>query len=376
MSTTTASPTPTPTPTRRPRRRRLDASLIVGIALVGVIIIGAILVATVGRNFFSAGNIRDILTGMSVLGFVAIGQTLVILCASLDLSVPYVVSLSSLVAADLMAGNPANIPIAVLAVLVVAALIGLANGLIVTKLKVNGFIATLGTGLIIKGYLDTNYKGTSGEVPWEFQLIGATGVGPVPVSTLIMLVVALAGAFFLARTRTGNHMFAVGGNEQVARLSGIRTARPLIIAHMLCSITAAFAGLLLASRLGVGSPTVGTQGGYDLLSIAAVVLGGTLLMGGRGSIWGTIGGVAIFAVVDNVMSVMQVNPFLKDVVRGIVIVAAVAVYTARVVERRRPRFTGSGATDAAGGGLAGGGPGAGSADVGTPAAIRTEGEQA
>ena len=99
------------------------------------------------------------------------------------------------------------------------------------------------------------------------------------------------------------------------------------MAHVLCSITAALAGLLLASRLGVGSPTVGIQGGYDLLSIAAVVLGGTLLMGGRGSIWGTIGGVAIFAVVDNVMSVMQVNPFLKDVVRGVVIVAAVAVYS-------------------------------------------------
>ena len=332
----------TATPARRGRRRRLDASLIVGFALVAVIVIGAILVSTVGRNFFSAGNIRDILTGMSVLGFVAIGQTLVILCASLDLSVPYVVSLSSLIAADMMAGNPANIPIAVLTVIVVAAAIGFANGLIVTKLKVNGFIATLGTGLIIKGYLDTNYQGTSGAVPPAFQYIGATGVGPVPISTILMLLVALLGAFFLARTRTGNHMFAVGGNEQVARLSGIRTARPLIVAHMLCSITAALAGLLLASRLGVGSPTVGIQGGYDLLSIAAVVLGGTLLMGGRGSIWGTIGGVAIFAVVDNVMSVMQVNPFLKDVVRGVVIVAAVAVYTSRSLDRRRPRFTSAG----------------------------------
>ena len=336
MTTTTA------TPARRGRRRRLDASLIVGFALVAVIVIGAILVSTVGRNFFSAGNIRDILTGMSVLGFVAIGQTLVILCASLDLSVPYVVSLSSLIAADMMAGNPANIPIAVLTVIVVAAAIGFANGLIVTKLKVNGFIATLGTGLIIKGYLDTNYQGTSGAVPPAFQYIGATGIGPVPISTILMLLVALLGAFFLARTRTGNHMFAVGGNEQVARLSGIRTARPLIVAHMLCSITAALAGLLLASRLGVGSPTVGIQGGYDLLSIAAVVLGGTLLMGGRGSIWGTIGGVAIFAVVDNVMSVMQVNPFLKDVVRGVVIVAAVAVYTSRSLDRRRPRFTSAG----------------------------------
>lgn len=323
---------------RRAPRRRLDSTVIVYLALLGVIVIGAILVATVGRSFFSAGNIRDILTGMSVLGFVAIGQTLVILCGSLDLSVPYVISLSSLLAADLMKGNPANIATGVVVALGVAALIGLVNGLIVTKLKVHGFIATLGMGLIVKGYLDTNYKGTSGIVPWEFQLIGATGVGPIPVSTIIMLVVALLGALFLSRTRVGNHMFAVGGNEQVARLSGIRTANPVILAHVLCSVSAALAGLLLASRLGVGSPTVGIQGGYDLLSIAAVVLGGTLLAGGRGSIWGTIGGVAIFAVLDNVMSVLQVNPFMKDVVRGVVIVAAVAVYTGRQVERRRARF--------------------------------------
>ncbi len=118
----------------------------------------------------------------------------------------------------------------------------------------------------------------------------------------------------------------------------MRTRPPLIAAHVLCSVFAGLAGLLLASRLGVGSPTVGQQGGYALLSIAAVVLGGTLLIGGRGSIWGTIGGVAIFAVVDNVMSVMQVNPFLKDVVRGVVIVAAVAVYSRRAIVRRRARF--------------------------------------
>ncbi|WP_167044420.1 ABC transporter permease [Salinibacterium sp. ZJ454] len=324
---------------RAVRRRRLDPTAIVLIALIGVIVIGAILVSTVGRNFFSPGNIRDILTGMSVLGFVAIGQTLVILCASLDLSVPYVVSLSSLIAAQTMNGSAANIAPAVLLTLLVAALIGLANGLIVTQLKVNGFIATLGTGLIIKGYLDTRYQGTAGSVPAEFQLIGATGIGPVPVSTIIMIVVAVLVALFLSRTRTGNHIFAVGGSVAVSRLSGLHTSQPLIVAHMLCSITAAFAGLLLASRLGVGSPTVGSQGGYDLLSIAAVVLGGTLLLGGRGSVWGTIGGVAIFAVLDNVMSVMQVNPFMKDVVRGVVIVAAVAVYTGRGVERRRARFT-------------------------------------
>ena len=322
----------------RSGRRPLDTTAIVFIALAAVMLIGAILVGTVGRNFLSPGNIRDILTSMSVLGLVAIGQTLVILGASLDLSVPYVVSLSSLLAADMMAGSNAKILPAVVLALGVCAVIGLANGLIVTKLKVHGFMATLGMGLIVKGVLDTQYKGTSGNVPWNFQLIGATGIGPVPLSTLLMLGFAVLIALFLTRTRTGNHLFAVGDNLEVARLSGIRTARPVIVAHMLCSIFAGLAGLLLASRLGVGSPTVGTQGGYDLLSIAAVVLGGTLLMGGRGSIWGTIGGVAIFAVMDNVMSVMQLNPFLKEVVRGVVIVLAVAIYTGRSITRRRARF--------------------------------------
>lgn len=309
------------------------------LALLGVIVVGAVLVSTVGRNFFSQGNIRDILTGMSVLGLVAAGQTLVILTGSLDLSVPYVISLSSLLAAQAMNGEAANIAQGVILALAISALIGLANGFIVTSLRVNGFIATLGVGLIVKGYLDTNYKGSTGSVPSEFQYVGATGIGPVPISTIIMLVLAALIFVLLRRTRTGHHIYAVGGNIDVARLSGIRTSQPIIVAHMVCSVTAGLAGLLLASRLGVGSPTVGSQGGYDLLSIAAVVLGGTILAGGRGSIAGTIGGVAIFAVLDNVMSVMQVNPFLKDVVRGVVIVAAVAVYTGRSLDRRRARVT-------------------------------------
>jgi ribose transport system permease protein len=320
------------------KRFRVDQTVIVLGILVVVIIVGAILVATVGRSFFSPGNIRDILTGMSVLGLVAIGQTLVILGASLDLSVVYVMSLASLIAATTMNGNAANIPWAVTLTLLVCAAIGLANGLIVTVLKVNGFIATLGVGLILQGVLNTNFQGSAGAVPWEFQTIGATGVGPVPVSTIIMIALAVLVWFLLDRTRTGAHLFAVGGDPEIARLSGVRTRPPLIAAHVLCSVFAGLAGLLLASRLGVGSPTVGQQGGYALLSIAAVVLGGTLLLGGRGSIWGTIGGVAIFAVVDNVMSVMQVNPFLKDVVRGVVIVAAVAVYSRRAIVRRRARF--------------------------------------
>ncbi len=327
-------------------RLRREPALIVVLVLIATLIVGAILVSTVGRNFFSPGNIRDILTGMSVLGLVAIGQTLVIIGGSLDLSVTQVISLSSLIAATTMAGSPGNIPLALVLTLGVCALIGLVNGLIVSGLHVHGFIATLGVGLIIQGYLNTAYSGSAGNVPWEFQLIGATGVGPVPVSTIIMIVLAFAVWVYLNRTRSGSHLFAVGGDAEVARLSGVRVKRPLVAAHVLCSIFAGLAGLLLASRLGVGSPTVGDQGGYALQSIAAVVLGGTLLMGGKGSVWGTVGGVAIFAVVDNVMSVMQVSPFIKNVVRGIVIIAAVAVYSRHVVQERRARFANKTQADA------------------------------
>jgi ribose transport system permease protein len=314
-----------------------STTIVYGVLLVAVVA-GAVLTAVNGRNFFSTGNIDNILTTTSILGFIAIGQTLVVLGGSLDLSVPFVVSLSSVVGAGIMAGDPGNIVPAVVVTLALAMAVGLVNGLIVTFLKVHGFIATLGTGLIISGYLASNYKGSHGSAPLDFRLLDATRIGPVPVSTLIMLGCAGLAILMLRRTRLGHHLYAVGGNAEVARLSGLRTSVPVIAAHVICSALSAVAGLLLLARLSVGNPTIGSQGGYDLMSIAAVVLGGTLLAGGKGNITGTLAGVAIFAVIDNVMGVMQVNPFLRDVVRGVVIVVAVAVYARRELDTRPPRF--------------------------------------
>lgn len=329
---------------RLPRRIRVDSSVVVLVVLPLVIVVGAVLVGLSGRSFFSAGNISAVLTGTSVLGFFAIGQTLVVLAGGLDLSVPYVASLSSLLAAGVMAGQVGNIVPGVLAALAMAIGVGVINGVLVSVFRVNAFIATLGVGLMISGYLATNYNGSFGETPFEFRLVGATGIGPVPVSTILMVAFAALVALLLTKTRIGHHVFATGGEPNVARMSGIRNEIPLIVAHMLCSVFAGLAGLLLASRLGVGSPTVGSQGGYDLLSIAAVVLGGTLLSGGRGTILGTLGAVLILAVVSNVMGVLQVNPFIQDAVRGILIVAAVAVYARRTTLRRVPRFGGGTAT--------------------------------
>ncbi len=379
MSTavSTASPsTGSAKPTSGPRRRRLGSTGIVYLALVGILVISAGLVAAQGGNFFSQGNLFYLLSQTSLLGFVAIGQTFVILCKSLDLSVGYVVAWSSLVAATTMAGDPSRIWLGVVAALAVAAGVGLVNGLVISKLRVNSFIATLGVGLIIKGYLDTQYKGPSGEIPKAFQGFGYTRIGPVPISVIVLAVVMVLGVVLLTRTRPGYHMFAVGGNIDVARLSGIRTDRSIILAHVLCSLCAGVAGLLIAARFGTGNALVYTYG-YDLNSIAAVVLGGTLLMGGRGSIMGTIAGVLILASLDTVFNVLDVSPFFKDVLRGAIIIAAVAMYARRQIDpaSSRARFRALAQSVRPGGSRGGQAP-PGSSSTSTPSTSTSSGKEA
>lgn len=313
--------------------RRLGTTGLVYLALLGIVIISTAFVGAQGGNLLSRANLVDMLTRSSLLGFIAIGQTFVILCRSLDLSVGYVVALSSLVAATTMAGDPSRIVLGVAAALAISAVIGLANGVIVGVLRVNPFITTLGVGLIVKGYLDTNYRGPAGEVPSAFQAFGYTRMGFVPISTAVMLALALLAVLYLRRTRAGYHVYAVGGDAEVARLSGVRTTRVIVTAHVLCSVAAGIAGLLIAARFGTGSALV-YGSGYDLESIAAVVLGGTYLLGGRGGVAGTIAGVLILAVLDTSFNVLQVDPFFKDVLRGIIIIVAVAIYARRGSERR------------------------------------------
>ncbi len=326
---------------------RVDATVMVFGAWILVLIVGGILVAADGGNLFSQANTSRMLRGMSLLGFVAIGQTMVVICRSLDLSVGFVVAWSSLVGATAMRGEDDRIVIGIALALGVSALVGLANGLAITVLRVNAFIATLGVGLILKGYLDTTYRGPSGDVPDSFVEFGFTRIWVVPVSTIVMIGVAVVATLVLRKTVLGYQMFAVGGNDEVSRYAGIRTWRTVIVAHVMCSVAAGIAGLLTAARFGQGDPRV-YDDGFDLDSIAAVVLGGTLLLGGRGSVAGTVAGVGTLAALDTVFDALQVDPFFKDVVRGAVIIIAVALYARRQVDRRssRQRFTKSGGTTA------------------------------
>ncbi len=318
-----------------PSKVRNSTAGAIYVALAAVVAIGWLLVVLDGGEFLTRENIVGIQQRSAALGIVAIGQTVAILAGSLDLSVAYLISLASLVAAETMAGRDGNIVPAILAVLAVSAFVGLVNGLVITKLGVHAFVATLGVTLILKGVVDHRYDGPAGSVPESFQQLGYLRLGPVPVSALLWAAVAVAVAFLLRRTRFGHRVYAVGGDIEVARLSGVRTGRTLVAAHVLCSLCAGVAGLLLASRLGAGAPTVGPDGAYDLESIAAVVLGGTALAGGRGGVAGTVGGVLLLAVLDSVFNQLAVNAFAKDVVRGLVIVVAVAVYARRFARDRK-----------------------------------------
>ena len=282
-----------------------------------------------GQIFKNPAIMLNIVVRSVALGIVAVGQTLVIIGASIDLSVAYTISITAVMSSYLMQGNTANVPLAILAVFGIGAVIGLANGLTITKLHVNPFIATLGTSLIIKGIINATFSNYTGSVPQSFEYFGYGTLGPLPVSILILLLIVLAGWFLLARTKFGSHLYGVGGNSEVARLSGVRTDRVLIGAHIICSMTAVLAGLFLVSQMRSGAPWVGPNGVYDLNSIATTVIGGTALTGGKGGVWGTLGGVLIFGVLETVFNQLGVNPYLKTVLQGAIIVLAVASYTMR-----------------------------------------------
>jgi ribose transport system permease protein len=299
--------------------------------LIVIFLVSGILdqVLSDGQIFSNPAIMLNIVVRSVALGIVAVGQTLVIIGASIDLSVAYTISITAVMSSYIMLGKTSNVPMAIASVFGIGAAIGLANGLLVTKLKVNPFIATLGTSLIIKGIINATFSNYTGSVPDSFQFFGYGTIGPIPVSIIIMLLVYLAGWFLLARTKLGAHLYGVGGNSEVARLSGVRTDRVLIGAHILCSMTAVLSGLFLVSQMQSGAPWVGPNGFYDLNSIATTVIGGTALAGGKGGVWGTLAGVLIFGILDTTFNQLGVNPYLKTVLRGAIIVLAVASYTIR-----------------------------------------------
>jgi ribose transport system permease protein len=316
---------------RKPILRRLPA----GAALPAILIAASVLVyvaaavATGQTAQLSTSGVMGLLQRTVALGFVAIGQTLVLLVGSIDLSVANLVSLAAVLASHVMNGSPGMILPGILAAVAAAALVGLANGLLVARFNVSPLIATLGMALILQGLLSTAYDHLQGSAPEVFQVLAYGNIAGISYAVLLFSGVALAVGFMLARSVAGARLYSVGGNRLSARLAGIRTTHVIVATHVAASVAAAIAGLYLASRLGKGTPWVGRDGGYDLDSIAVVVIGGTLLSGGKGGLAGTLAGVVVFSTIDAVFNMLQIDPFLGQMLRGLIVVASVAVYTAR-----------------------------------------------
>ena len=304
------------------------------VAQYGLLVVFALLVAAFSiakpETFFTTQNAQTIAAGKAVVAVLALSAMVPLIVGQFDLSLGFQMGLAQTLCAGLILKQHESALVAVLLTLLVGVLFGLANGLLVVRVKINAFIATLGTALILDGLIQNKWDGPAGGVPTGFSNgIGYTRFGAIPVSIFIFAAVAVLVWFLLRYTRFGYRVYAVGGSEDVSKLSGLRTHRTIIAAHIVCSLAAVTTGIFLAARLKAGTPTVGTDGGYDLESIAAVVLGGTALSGGRGGVIGTVGGVFILAVLDNTFNQLELNAFLKDVVRGIIIIAAVAVYARR-----------------------------------------------
>jgi ribose transport system permease protein len=279
--------------------------------------------------FLSTSNMRSILTAVSYLGIIAVGQTILLVCGEFDLSVGSVAGLSAIVAADAMTRFALPIPLAILLGILVGAAIGLINGLVVVRLKIPAFIQTLGMLFIAHGLTQVITNGA----PIYPLPDGITEFGQAEViaglgwSFIFFAVLALLGDAFLRFTAPGRNCYAVGGNDQVARLVGINVGRYKVSAFILTGALAAAAGIFVMANLGSGSTAIGT--GWELLVIAGVVVGGVSLFGGVGTVIGGVTGILLLQVVQSGLVVVGVSPNWQTVAVGLIMVAAVGIDVAR-----------------------------------------------
>ena len=270
--------------------------------------------------FLSGANLLNVLLAASVTALLAAGQTYVIILAEIDLSVGAILGISSIVTAFTL--QEQSLFVGLLAGWGVGALAGLVNGLLVTKLRMPSFIATLAMMSVLAGLTLQISQGNPVAIRNDtFLAIGQSRLLGVPMPVWIMLAAFALFGFILARTRFGRYVYAAGDNADAARLSGIKVHRIKIMAFVISGLLSSTAGFILAARLGTAQPTAGT--GLELAAIAAVIIGGTSLAGGRGALVGTLIGAMLLGVIDNGLNLLDVSPFLQGVVKGLVILFAV-----------------------------------------------------
>jgi ribose transport system permease protein len=280
--------------------------------------------------FPTAKNVSNILRQVSIVGVVSIGMTIVLLIGGIDLSVTYVMAISACVFANtckalIAAGTPGLWAFPALGILIFGLLIGLLNGVMIVYRNVEPFIITLGMGQTLRGLNYIYTRGApGGTIPPFWRTIGAESLfGVIPYLVIMFILLLVIFSVVLRKTVYGRHLYAIGSNREAAFLSGIKVQRDKIIAFMLCGMTAAIAGIMLAARVRVGEPN--GANGYDMDAIAAVVIGGTAMSGGVGSLAGTVAGVLIMAIMNNFLNIIGADPNLQIVIKGLIVLVAVLI---------------------------------------------------
>jgi len=290
--------------------------------LIGLVVF-IIVLAFVSDNFFTVNNMLNLLRQVSINGLIAFGMTFVILTGGIDLSVGSMLALGSALTAGLLTSGIDPL-LAIFIGLLIGLILGAINGIIITKGKVAPFIATLATMTIFRGatLVYTDGKPITGlSDSFTFEMIGKGYLFGIPFPVIIMLIIFFILIFLLQNTVFGRQVYAIGGNEEASILSGIKVDRIKIWIYSLVGMLSVLAGIIMTSRLNSAQPTAGTS--YELDAIAAVVIGGTSLAGGRGRIAGTLIGVLIIGVIDNGLNLLNVSSFYQQIVKGGVILVAV-----------------------------------------------------
>lgn len=289
-------------------------------SLIGLVLL-CIVITIVTPNFLSVSNITNVFTQVSVNAIIAIGMTFVILTGGIDLSVGSTLAISGAVGASIVKST-GNVFLAIIVAAVIGIAVGLINGLLVSKGKLQAFIVTLATMTIFRGATLVFTDGTPiSKLPEAFVKIGNGKLGFMPIPVIITIIIAIIAVYALSQTRFGRYLYALGGNEDASRLSGINTDKIKTLVYVVSGFASAIAGVIITSRIGSASPNAGT--GFELDAIAAVVIGGTSLAGGEGTITGTLIDALIIGVLNNGLKLMNVSPFYQSIVKGLVILIAV-----------------------------------------------------
>jgi ribose transport system permease protein len=301
-----------------------------GLAGVLVLIVAVYAVgATVSDRFLTLGNLLNVYEQTTDLALVSIGQTLTILSGGIDLSVGSLISLTSCLTSGLINGNPDRVIPVVGGVLALGTMVGMLNAGLVVALRVHPLIVTLGMGAILQGVTLLYAQGPVGRVPRGFTFLAYGRLAGIPVGATLAVMLCILIALMLRYLPLGRQIYGLGDDANSARLVGLRRTRIMMLVYGASGFCCAATGLYLAARFGVGQPYTGVN--YTLASITPVVLGGTLLSGGKGGVIGTLLGAFLIALLNNLLNFMDVSKHYQLVAQAVIIILAVSVY----VERRR-----------------------------------------